>query len=392
MTTLTEFQYDLTTENDLKAASHGLLRIQHIYDLNIRDLTNGYLNGKQYNSHLSYADLYVVALYLYRENLYAEAELWLKFCLENYNNRAYELEMFGYGKAEILNLYAKILRNQNKAEDAFIAMNEAIDLKPMDGRFLNTENTLRKLLRNQNFSHHQHSKDDDSSAYILACHGVFSRKPSKLHCLYNTITSPFLRLAPLKMELLNLDPYMVLYHDVLTDSEIIELKELAVEVGMVPSRTYNSTGGVPQYGDSNHRTSKVAWLKDDVNDITARLTERLADMTGLNVINSEPFQCANYGLGGEFKLHSDVIQHPNVLKKLGNRIVTALFYMNDVEQGGATVFPALGKSIFPNKGKALVWYNLDNEMKHDERAEHAGCPVLVGSKWGRSMDSIRDFI
>lgn len=57
--------------------------------------------------------------------------------------------------------------------------------------------------------------------------------------------------------------------------------------------------------------------------------------------------------------------------------------MNDVEKGGATVFPFLNVALWPIKGAAAVWYNLHRSGEGDIRTKHAGCPVLAGSKWGR---------
>lgn len=55
---------------------------------------------------------------------------------------------------------------------------------------------------------------------------------------------------------------------------------------------------------------------------------------------------------------------------------------SDVIEGGATAFPLIKKVIFPKKGSALVWYNLFASGEGDPRTKHAGCPVLVGNKWG----------
>lgn len=58
--------------------------------------------------------------------------------------------------------------------------------------------------------------------------------------------------------------------------------------------------------------------------------------------------------------------------------------MSDVEQGGATVFPNIHKAVYPQRGTAVMWYNLKDDGQPDELTLHAACPVLVGSKWGKS--------
>ena len=60
--------------------------------------------------------------------------------------------------------------------------------------------------------------------------------------------------------------------------------------------------------------------------------------------------------------------------------MTVIYYMTDVEAGGATVFPQLGVTLWPKKGSCAVWYNLKANGDGDYRTRHAVCPVLVGSK------------
>ena len=52
-----------------------------------------------------------------------------------------------------------------------------------------------------------------------------------------------------------------------------------------------------------------------------------------------------------------------------------------MEKGGATVFPYLKLRINVQKGSAAFWHNLKPSGQGDYLTRHAGCPVLLGSKW-----------
>ena len=43
------------------------------------------------------------------------------------------------------------------------------------------------------------------------------------------------------------------------------------------------------------------------------------------------------------------------LQILGDRLSTFMGYLTDVDAGGATVFPALGVSVWPKRGDAVYW-------------------------------------
>lgn len=59
--------------------------------------------------------------------------------------------------------------------------------------------------------------------------------------------------------------------------------------------------------------------------------------------------------------------------------------MSDVDQGGATVFPTLGLTIYPKKGTAIFWFNLYSSGAGKMATRHAACPVLQGDKWGMNI-------
>ena len=140
------------------------------------------------------------------------------------------------------------------------------------------------------------------TAYEQGCRGLFANRTSKLYCVYNTTTTAFLRLAPLKMEIIQLNPYMVLYHDVMTDSEMEHIKKLAT-----PSLQRATVFRGNEKSVSNIRTSKSAWLPDNTDKVTKRVNTRITDMTGFDMRGSEMLQIGNYGIGGHYYNHYDFL-------------------------------------------------------------------------------------
>ncbi|XP_031428629.2 prolyl 4-hydroxylase subunit alpha-1 [Clupea harengus] len=130
------------------------------------------------------------------------------------------------------------------------------------------------------------------------------------------------------------------------------------------------------------RVSKSAWLTDEEDPVIDKLNQRLSDVTGLDMATAESLQVANYGIGGQYEPHFDskLVDDPDLAHK-GGRIATILIYMSDVKLGGSTVFPDIGADLKPQKGSAVVWYNILRNGLEDDRTLHAACPVFVGSKW-----------
>ena len=68
-------------------------------------------------------------------------------------------------------------------------------------------------------------------------------------------------------------------------------------------------------------------------------------------------------------------------------LIGILHYLNictlyDDFQGGETHFPLRNKKIIPVKGKAALFFNLDeNNIDKLENSKHAGLPPTSGIKW-----------
>jgi prolyl 4-hydroxylase len=58
-----------------------------------------------------------------------------------------------------------------------------------------------------------------------------------------------------------------------------------------------------------------------------------------------------------------------------------IVYLNDVPNGGETVFPAIGLSVSPRRGNAVYFEYANSRQQLDGKSLHAGAPVIEGEKW-----------
>ena len=74
------------------------------------------------------------------------------------------------------------------------------------------------------------------------------------------------------------------------------------------------------------------------------------------------------------------------MKYGGARLITALCYLNNVEQGGGTHITKKNITIEPIKGRLLVFHNTysNTNIRH-ELSEHAGLPVIKGEKYAFNL-------
>jgi len=158
------------------------------------------------------------------------------------------------------------------------------------------------------------------SDHSIGCQGFFP-KSTNLFCLYNSTTNPFLKLAPLKMEEVSRDPYIVMYHEVLSDKEIEEMKGEIGEMG-------NGWTGVD---DPKEIVARVFWSTED-SPFRDRINQRISDMTGFKLEEFPALQFANFGVGGYFKPHHDYfterLRKIDVNNTLGDRIASLIFYVS----------------------------------------------------------------
>jgi len=125
------------------------------------------------------------------------------------------------------------------------------------------------------------------------------------------------------------------------------------------------------------RTSEGTVLGPIQQDLVIHaLDRRIAAVTGSRVEQGEPLTVLRYAPGQQYRLHHDCLPG-----EANQRVMTAIVYLNDDYDGGATQFPAIGSEFRGRTGDAILFRNTLADGQVDERSRHAGLPVTRGEKW-----------
>ncbi|WP_028312652.1 2OG-Fe(II) oxygenase [Derxia gummosa] len=178
-------------------------------------------------------------------------------------------------------------------------------------------------------------------------------------------------------------PRTVMFGDFLTADECDRLVELS-RSKIKPSLVVDP--GTGDFVPDAARTSEGTYFNHAENPLVSSIEARIEQMFGFEPRQQEPMQILRYGVGAEYSPHFDYFNVNEAggrrqLERGGQRVATLIMYLNEVEAGGATVFPSIGLEVKPRKGCALYFESLDDAENVDPRTLHGGAPVGKGEKW-----------
>ena len=190
-------------------------------------------------------------------------------------------------------------------------------------------------------------------------------------------------------EVLSTDPLAFCVRDFATGAECDRI--IAEATPRLSAALVAGDGAGEQAGSS--RSAQVAWVPRSPDD--PWLARRVAELIDVPLSHAESLQVVKYGAGGEYKPHFDAFPLDAARGRraavrgrtyAGQRRVTAILYLNDVEKGGGTAFHSETPAEFvvrPRRGSLFVFYNCyeDSTDRHP-MSLHAGLPVAPGgTKW-----------
>lgn len=141
-------------------------------------------------------------------------------------------------------------------------------------------------------------------------------------------------------------PVVYVKDSFLSEEECEEIKQLA-EPRLKRATVCGDKSGYKSTG----RTGSNCWLKHDASPTTAKIVKRVAGLLGVPPSHAESLQVIYYGVTQKYSNHYDGWLHDGsdkairTLRKGGQRIWTALCYLNTVPKGGATRFSKLKREV-----------------------------------------------
>lgn len=396
------------TNEDLQGAGKALMRLQDTYDIPSHHFSTGHLLPDKSNNHvkLNTEECFRLGSIAYTSQDFYHTILWMNEALRLQEIKSHPSN-HDIHKTLILDYLAFSYYKQGNVRKALNLTIDLLALEPDHIRAKSNYQFFSNLISeeesimasNTNSTHTSPTPQIPSDSnprpldaykssldfrnYESLCRKEETHKNRnnyKLRCFYMR-HHPFLYFNPIKSEEVNWSPRMYLFHDVMTEDQINTVKRVAktkLDRSVVYHKTDSASTTVQDY-----RVSKSAWLKDTDSEAVRQFSHMAGILANLTLDTVEDMQVLNYGIGGHYEPHYDfsTVDGEAFDLKVGNRVATFICYLSDVEAGGATVFPGIGVSYWPSKGKCAFWYNLDRNGTGDLRTRHAACPVLSGIKW-----------
>lgn len=273
------------SDEDLSGAVEGLLRLQTVYMLKSEHFAKGIIDVRKTRPDLSAHDLFVIgyeAFKLSNQDYFAKEYLNLAWkSIQNGNDVD--------GEVDEKALMSHLLALYNRSGD-YIRAIEIVD-KFMESSNASQFETLRKAfvayqddygssesMESNPFTasyvkNSTYSQWKEEILYGQVCRGDVKKsdqEQTKLRCRFISNNS-FTKLARFKVEEVNLEPYIVLIIDALSDQEMQFLKHSS----KVKSKRAGIYSATFQSVKSNYRTAKFSKHHDNEHEVFRRISQRV---------------------------------------------------------------------------------------------------------------------
>eukprot|EP00094_Tigriopus_californicus_P006961 TCALIF_06702-PA protein Name:"Similar to P4HA2 Prolyl 4-hydroxylase subunit alpha-2 (Gallus gallus)" AED:0.31 eAED:0.31 QI:0/0/0/1/0/0/2/0/1029 len=425
------------TTSDYYGALYGLVTLEDTYQFNTTLAAQGIISLPKFPSgqrvsmqsphRMTYIDLKKMADLAFQKAWYDTSILFLKGAfnliadLPEHEKPSNEtMKKFNLMKQSLVRLNNQyITKKLIMADSTYKVFPFTID------KNMNEKVKQPKVIRDNIITYVNLNCQSGKEFYMRSvCNGFsfkgYTRPVKQFHCHWLHHQDPFLRLGPLKLEHVSDDPYLVVFHQIFTDTEMEYMVDTS-RPHLSRTRVVGMNKGTVAHDFKGGKKRRIVsksvqhWMndlvyedmKEDVTEVDNKwnytvaspvlwkLSKKLEQATRLNLTakySSTGYQVTNYGLGGLCEVHIDPHGYLDGaelppsryhLRKTGDMFATIMGWIEKEPIGGATAFcyPYKEVLVWPTKGSAAFWYDLNLKGSRNIHTNHGGCPVLKGSKW-----------
>ncbi|MDA9799914.1 2OG-Fe(II) oxygenase [Gammaproteobacteria bacterium] len=144
------------------------------------------------------------------------------------------------------------------------------------------------------------------------------------------------------------------------------IKQFDNQLGTDSIKTSHSKKSILD-NNTNH-----CFIDHNVDEILHDLSKRLSILAQIPIRNAEPYELIHYEKGEEPKLSFeafdiDCVRDKKKLIRGGQRNLSTIFFLNEIDEGSGIVFPKLQITIPAKQGDVLV---LHNTIETSHQQEH----------------------
>ena len=200
-----------------------------------------------------------------------------------------------------------------------------------------------------------------------------------------------LELGKYEMEIIYHDPLIFTLKGVLSKEECEHF--INISASRMKRSAVSSYDTKAERNDrlDDRRTSTNCWVGHSQDSTTSAVVNRISELVQIPSSHAESFQVIHYANSQEYQPHLDTFNTKDkgflpYLKNGGQRVVTALAYLNNVIKGGETSFPNVEKIVTPEAGKIVVFHLCKKgTFEPNTDALHGAMPVIEGEKWAFNL-------
>ncbi|KAL4217448.1 hypothetical protein ACF0H5_023898 [Mactra antiquata] len=352
---------NLPTGKDIQKISHGILRLQAMYNISANDVMSGNISHTSSHSPFSLDDAFDMARIAYETEYYFLAIDWLKIVTSQY-----DAAVTSFNVTNAMNLLSSAYYKLQQPSKALSTLESVLKIDPnnqvakRNKRFINmkiNEGMLDKDVRYQLFK----TKKDRLLQKICGDKNHESQRQGRLYCTLTAWRNRTLFDRPnIKTEIISFKPFIVVYHDFTTDSQRKAITHMGYEqmIDVMSKHHYSNPEGMNGLAvDDRTYWQWVPSLKRALENI---------DNTQRKPVHSQ-FVVRNIGLEG----HENTPLEQSERTRLGTYLV---FLTEPKYGGGDVVFPKLGIKVAPSKGDVLFY---DRKVHRQTTV----CPLVSDTTW-----------